>query len=157
MHVYANVLQQGTGDGCIQRQDAFQLSSFELKTCLKGSLSLATAQHRCNYACVPSTMLAFGQQCWACNSLQATALLSSVGLGFNCRMSCGRSNLRRSHKANIVCKVGIEDYGLPRQLLRVPQNRTGKDCSKCWFWKLKGRSGGRLCVESQPVPMEIMM
>lgn len=27
-------------------------------------------------------------------------------------MSCGRSNLRRSHKADIICKVGIEDYGL---------------------------------------------
>lgn len=110
--VYANVLQQATGDGCIQRQDAFQLSSFKLKTCLKGSLSLATAQHRCSSACAPLTALAFGQQCWVCNSLQATALLSSAGLGFNCRMSCGRSNLRRSHKADIICKVGIEDYGL---------------------------------------------
>lgn len=59
--VYANILQQG--DGCMQRQDAFQLGSFELKTCLKGLLSLATAQHRCSYTCVPSAMLAFRQQC----------------------------------------------------------------------------------------------
>ena len=47
-HVYANILQQGTGDGCIQRQAAFQLGSFKLQICLKGSLSLAAAQHRCS-------------------------------------------------------------------------------------------------------------
>lgn len=61
--VYANVLQQGTGDGCVQRQGGYQVGSFKFKTCLKGLLSLATAQHRCSYACVPSTVLAFGQQC----------------------------------------------------------------------------------------------
>lgn len=123
--VYANVLQQGTGNGCVQRQDAFQLDSFKLKTCLKGSLSLTTAQHRCSYTCVPSTMLAFRQQCWACNSLQAAAPLSLLVLGFNCRTSCGGSNLRRSHKADIVCKVGIEDYGLT---LTAAEGATEQNC-----------------------------